>query len=158
MSWDVGTAAALPEEEPTSAPEKSFIGWCVEPFKKYAVFHGRARRREYWSFIAFNWLVLMCLFVLMSVFGASLESAESVLIPLFGIYWFSILLPLIALFVRRLHDINLNGWWLLLGVLPYVGPFFILAIVCIDSAARTNKYGKDPKRTTGGDLRVEGAV
>ena len=108
------------------------MNWYVEVLKKYAVFEGRARRKEYWMFALFNFIISAVLAMLS--FG-TLEA----------IYGLAVFVPSMAVSVRRLHDVNRSGWWLLIGLIPVVG-ILVLIYFCIqDSTAGTNAYGLNPK-------------
>lgn len=106
------------------------MGWYLEVLKKYAVFGGRARRKEYWYFILFNSLIAIVLAIIDSVVGSF--SAEVGMGVLGGIYTLGVLIPGIAVMVRRLHDTNHSGWWLLIGLpLIIVGTGAGFAIVLL---------------------------
>jgi uncharacterized membrane protein YhaH (DUF805 family) len=82
--------------------------WYLEVLKKYAVFKGRARRKEYWYFVLFNTLITIVLGIIDGVTG--LVSAEAGIGLLSGLYTLAVLIPSIAVSVRRLHDTNRSGW------------------------------------------------
>lgn len=90
--------------------------WYVEVLKKYAVFEGRARRKEYWYFVLFNTLITIVLGMIDGVAGP--VSAEAGIGLLSGLYTLAVLIPSIAVSVRRLHDTNRSGWWLLISLIP----------------------------------------
>ncbi len=76
----------------------------IEVLKKNAVFTGRSRRKEYWFFVLFNILIYIALTIVDGVVGSS---------PLFGgLYMLAVLIPSIAVAIRRLHDVGKSGWWL----------------------------------------------
>ena len=108
--------------------------------KKYAVFAGRARRREYWMFCLFNVLIGMAIGFVLSLFGA-VENVR-IVSSLFGL---AALLPGLAAGVRRLHDIGKCGWWMLLELIPIVGPIVLIVFFCLDSQPSDNAYGANPK-------------
>lgn len=103
--------------------------WYFEVLKKYAIFDGRASRTEYWMFFLINLLIF---FGLGFIAGLGHQSA-----PEF-IYELVILIPSIAMGVRRMHDTDHSGWWLLV---PIVG--FIFAVS--DGTRGNNRFGPDPK-------------
>lgn len=106
------------------------MSWYLEVLKKYAVFGGRARRKEYWYFVLFNSLIAIVLAIIDSVTGSF--SAEVGMGVLGGIYTLGVLIPGIAVMVRRLHDTNRSGWWLLIGLpLIIVGTGAGFAIVLL---------------------------
>ena len=85
------------------------MNWYMEALRQYATFEGRARRKEYWFFTLFNFLALVVLTVVDMELGTFNEQAE---IGLFGgVYLLAVLVPSIAVTVRRLHDTNRSGWW-----------------------------------------------
>src|SRR5690625_7928192 len=94
------------------------MNWYLEVLKKYAVFSGRARRKEYWFFFLFN---LIITFVLGFIDGfAGTFSVDAGIGLLGGIYALAVLLPGIAVSVRRLHDTERSGWWLLISLVPII--------------------------------------
>lgn len=115
------------------------MSWFLEVLKKYAVFSGRARRKEYWMYTLFVGIIYVVLSVL-SV--ATKSSAFSILLIIF---WLAILLPSLGVGVRRLHDTGRSGWWLLFGIVPLVGGITLLVFTCLDSEPGPNKYGPNPK-------------
>ncbi len=119
--------------------------WYLEVLKKYAVFNGRARRKEYWYFALFNVVVGIVLTLIDRMIGTS--NAESGLGLLSGIYTLAVMVPSIAVSVRRLHDTDRSGWWLLLGLVPLVGSIILLVFFLQDSKP-DNQYGPNPKTAT----------
>ncbi len=113
--------------------------WYFEVLKKYAVFSGRARRKEYWMFLLFHIIIIIALGVIESIVGTNS------VIALF--YMLAILLPGLAVTVRRLHDTGKSGWWLLIGLVPLIG-IVILVFMVQDGQAGDNQYGPNPKVTT----------
>ena len=113
------------------------MNWYLEPLKKYAVFSGRARRKEYWMFILFNMVIV---FVLGLIEGFAGSPGV-----LGGIYGLAVLIPTIAVFVRRLHDTNRSGWWWLISFIPLIGAVVLLVFMVQDSQPGENQYGPNPK-------------
>ena len=113
------------------------MSWYLEVLKKYAVFDGRARRKEYWMFLLFNLIITFVLY-----FIERLASGPGVL---GGLYDLAVLLPTIAVGVRRLHDTNRNGWWLLIGLIPVIGTIVLIVFMVQDSQPGENQYGTNPK-------------
>jgi len=118
---------------------QEFIG-C---FKKYAVFAGRARRREYWMFTLFNILVSFVLGIVVGFVAGMSKSPE--LVWLGQIYTLAVFLPGLAVSVRRLHDTGRSGWWFLVNLVPIVGLIVMLVFLCLDSQPGANQYGPNPK-------------
>jgi len=111
----------------------------LEPFRKYADFSGRARRREYWGFqlvLLLGYLVLLALVTM-----ESLATIGSILIMVFGL---GIIVPSLAVTVRRLHDVGKSGWWYLIGLVPLVG-LVIFLFLLMPGTPGTNQYGPNPK-------------
>ncbi|WP_374971182.1 DUF805 domain-containing protein [Terrabacter sp. BE26] len=111
--------------------------------QKYATFSGRARRSEYWFFYLFSILVTGVLNVLMAVTGAK---AISYLAILFGL---ALLIPSLAVGVRRLHDTGRSGWWLLIGLIPIIGAIILIVFLAGDSQPGPNAYGPPVKDVVG---------
>jgi len=122
------------------------MNWYLEVLKKYAVFNGRARREEYWYFLLFNLIISIVLKGIDSVIGGS--SAEVGISLLGGIYSLVILIPGIAVSVRRLHDTDRSGWWLLIGLIPLIGAIVLVVFMVQDSKPGENQYGPNPKEAT----------
>ncbi|MFA7555181.1 MAG: DUF805 domain-containing protein [Spongiibacteraceae bacterium] len=118
------------------------MNWYLEVLKKYATFSGRARRKEYWFFALFNIIISIILGVIDGVTG-SFDPATGVGV-LGIIYSLAILIPSIAVAVRRLHDIGRSGWWLLIAFIPLIGAIVLLIFAVQDSKA-DNEYGPNPK-------------
>jgi uncharacterized membrane protein YhaH (DUF805 family) len=114
----------------------------LDALKKYAVFSGRARRSEYWLFVVF-YIVLSFVMGFIDgimgtydgVYGMGVLGAITVL---------GLLIPSIAVLVRRLHDTNKSGWWALLSLVPFVN-LILLVFCCIDGTKGENRFGPDPK-------------
>jgi len=138
--------------------------WMILPFKRYVDFTGRSRRMEYWMFTLFNIIVMLILaFIAFGGIGladlsdpASDEMLIAGLTGGFGLlilaYFLVILIPSIAVTVRRLHDRDMSGWWYLGffvgGLLPYVGFLFsiaLLVLMLLPGTPGPNRFGEDPK-------------
>ena len=113
------------------------MNWYLEVLKKYAVVSGRARRKEYWMFFLFNIIIV---FVLGFIEG--LVGGQGIISTLYSL---AVLIPGIAVSVRRLHDINRSGWWLLIGLVPIIGAIVLLVFMVQDSQPGENQYGRNPK-------------
>ncbi|MDO9008347.1 MAG: DUF805 domain-containing protein [Thiobacillus sp.] len=120
------------------------MDWYLGVLKQYAVFKGRARRKEYWFFILFN-LIASLLLTLVDFMTGSLD-AELGMGLLSGLYSLAILIPSLAVTVRRLHDTGRTGWWLLIGLIPLIGAIVLLVFMLLDSQPNDNEYGANPKR------------
>ncbi|MGM0877452.1 MAG: DUF805 domain-containing protein [Bacillota bacterium] len=111
--------------------------WYLKVLKNYVGFKGRARRKEYWMFALFS--------VIISIVLSIIELAIDIESIFSGLYSLAILLPSLAVTVRRLHDIGRSGWWLLIGIIPVIGAIVLLVLSCLDSQEGDNKYGPNPK-------------
>jgi uncharacterized membrane protein YhaH (DUF805 family) len=111
------------------------VNWYGAVWRKYATFDGRARRKEYWYFVLLNNVVFIGLSTADIALGLSNREGSG---PLGGFYSLAALLPSLAVAVRRMHDTDHSGWWILL---PPVSFFFALA----DGTQGSNRFGTDPK-------------
>lgn len=112
----------------------------IDAFKKYADFTGRARRKAYWMFALFSFIVS----IILQVIDASLGS-----VLLGTIYGLAALIPNIAVAARRLHDTGRSGWWQLIALIPILGWIVLLVFLCQDSEQGTNQFGENPKGDNG---------
>lgn len=133
------------------------MNWYIKVLKNYVNFKGRARRKEYWFFQLFQTIVLMVLGTIGMVSNSDklhyidqLDPATSeleimmMLGPLFWIYVAATFLPALAVTVRRLHDINRSGAFVLLQLLPYIGPLILFIFSVLPGTEGDNLYGPDP--------------
>lgn len=114
------------------------MNYYLSVLKKYAVFSGRSRRAEYWYFTLFNIIIVIILTIISAVVGDN----YNILGILYGL---AVLIPGIAVSVRRLHDVGKSGWMLLIALIPLVGPIWLLILMLSDSNPGNNKYGPNPK-------------
>lgn len=117
--------------------------WYLKVLKQYAVFSGRARRKEYWMFVLFSTIVSFILGLIDGAMGTIPEEGSTGLLG--GIYSLAIFIPSLAVGVRRLHDVGKSGWMLLLLFLPIIGWIWLLILHCTDSEDGENQYGPNPK-------------
>ena len=111
----------------------------VSVLKKYAVFSGRARRKEYWMFFLINLLVGFSI-----GFIAGLAGIPE-LAMLANVYSLAVLIPGLAVTVRRLHDTGRSGWWWWLILIPLIGPIVLLVFLATEGSVEVNEYGINPK-------------
>jgi uncharacterized membrane protein YhaH (DUF805 family) len=119
------------------------MNWYLEALRKYAVFEGRARRMEYWMFVLINCLIVVVLSVVDTVVG--LFSLGNSIGALTGLYWLVVLVPSVAVTVRRLHDTDRSGWWALLALLPVLGTIVLFVFCVLDGTPGPNRFGENPK-------------
>lgn len=116
--------------------EKSIFDLYLEPWKKFAVGKGRARRKEYWFFYLGNFIIAI---VLGATDGALIGVGNfGAFSPLYSIFELATVIPTIAVGIRRMHDTDHSGWWLLF-------PIVNLVFLFTDSQRGDNKYGPNPK-------------
>jgi uncharacterized membrane protein YhaH (DUF805 family) len=113
------------------------MNYYIEVLKKYAVFSGRARRQEYWMFVLFN-------FIISFVISLVVMFAET-LFFLPYLYGLAVLIPGIAVTVRRLHDTNRSGWWWFITFIPLIGAIILIVFLAQDGQPGENQYGPNPK-------------
>lgn len=116
------------------------MNWYLDVLKKYAVFNGRARRKEYWMFVLFNLIIALVLGLIERLVGGPGILAN--------LYSLAVLIPGLAVAFRRLHDTNRSGWWILIGLIPLVGFIILIVFMAQDSQPGDNQYGPNPKETT----------
>jgi len=121
------------------------MNWYWKVLRKYAVFSGRARRKEYWLFVLFNIIISIALTVIDTMTGTFSKEASAGLLS--GIYTLAVLIPGIAVAVRRLHDIDRSGWWLLIILIPVIGAIVLLVFMVQNSKPGENRFGENPKET-----------
>jgi len=123
------------------------MNYYLKVIQNYANFSGRARRSEYWYFTLFNLFAIISTAILDRLFGTTFDMG-------FGpspygyitiLYYFFILIPSLAVFVRRLHDVGKSGWFILISLIPLIGAIWLLVLVLTDSDTGDNEYGPNPK-------------
>ncbi|MCX8746275.1 DUF805 domain-containing protein [Snodgrassella sp. B3800] len=107
----------------------------------YCNFQGRARRKEYWFFTLIIFLIGVLIGIIASVLGLE-ESTIKMIQLIWGLVLF---MPALGVQVRRLHDISRSGWWILLNLIPIIGPLVIFIFNLLDSTPGDNEYGPNPK-------------
>lgn len=119
------------------------MNWYLQVLRNYANFSGRARRTEYWMFALFNTIFAIVAIVLDNVLGITADGIPYG--PIYGLYVLAILIPSIAVGVRRLHDVGKSGWFYLIAFVPLIGGIWLLVLFVTDSTPGTNEYGPNPK-------------
>ena len=129
------------------------MSWYLAVLKKYAVFTGRARRKEYWFFALFNVIFLVVATILDNLLKTTFENLSYGWIYL--LYALAVLIPSIAVVVRRLHDVGKSGWWYFIALIPLVGGIWLLVLMCTDSQPGDNQYGPNPKMVAAAPMAVQ---
>ena len=106
------------------------MAWYLDVLKNYAMFDGRAGREEFWQFTLINIIISIGLYATLS--------------DLWAVYTVAVLVPSIAVSVRRLHDIDRSGWWFLIAIVPVIY-IVLLFMMLLDGKPGTNQYGFNPK-------------
>lgn len=115
------------------------MNWYLKVLREYFNFEGRARRKEYWMFVLFNIIISW------GLYGLSFALGSSTLYILAMIYGFLVMIPGLAVTVRRLHDAGYSGWYVLVLLIPIIGAFWLIILTCFDSQDGVNKWGENPK-------------
>ena len=117
--------------------------WYLHALRNYAVFRGRARRREYWIFELMTAAIALALFVLAVELG---KAGYPYFLGLPFLYIVATIIPSLSSLVRRLHDTNRSGWWFWISLIPLFGPISILIFTVENSQPGENRYGPNPKQ------------
>lgn len=104
----------------------------IAVLKKYVVFEGRAGRAEYWYFVLFN--------IIFSLILSFIDRSNF----LTRIYSLALFFPSLGVSVRRLHDTNRSGWWVLIGLIPIIGWIVLIVFMASASQPGKNQYGSHP--------------
>ena len=139
--------------------------WMLMPYRRYFDFSGRSRRKEYWMFFLLFVIVYAVAFALMFAGGYSMTPSMDAAAPppemsgtmllgaaIMGIFVLGSLIPAIAVQVRRFHDQDRSGWFVLLNFIPYLGSLIVLVFMCLEGTKGPNRFGPDPKDPTGAEV------
>ena len=119
------------------------MNWYLKALKQYADFNGRARRTEYWMFILFNMIFGVVAIVIDNILGTADHNVGYGVI--YALYSLAMLIPGLAVLVRRLHDVGKSGWMMFILLIPLIGAIWLLVLLVTDSEPGENKYGPNPK-------------
>lgn len=123
--------------------------WFIKCLRQYADFSGRARRKEYWMFKLYRFLIFLgiTIFCVLFVEILSETSPETgsclMLVPIIAYLLF--IIPSLAVAVRRMHDVGHSGWFLLINLIPSIGSLVYFIFTLFDSQPYKNKWGDNPK-------------
>lgn len=124
--------------------------WMLLPLKRYADFSGRSRRKEFWMFALGVFIAEIVVSLVERVLGLS-GMIGGVYGPLMLILVLGLLVPNLALGVRRLHDQDKSGWFLLLAFIPLIGGIILLVFFCLEGTKGPNRFGPDPLDPAGAE-------
>lgn len=127
------------------------MNWYLKVLRQWQDFKGRARRKEYWMFALFNIIFLIIAAILDNIFGLTF-SREIPYGYIYMLYALIVLVPGIAVSVRRLHDVSKSGWWYLIAFIPLIGAIWLLVLFVTDGTPGENQWGMNPKEVAGTDL------
>lgn len=127
--------------------------WYLMAFEKYADFSGRSRRKEYWMFNLFNIIIVFGVVFI----AEAIVLEEYMMIPL-GLYLLGVIIPSLALSVRRLHDQGKSGGYYLVRFIPLIGGIWYLVLMCTDGEYNSNEHGLNPKKPVDNEINDIGAV
>ena len=120
--------------------------WYLKVLKQYADFSGRARRTEYWMFVLFNIIFAAIALVIDNLLGITIGELP------YGVFYFvyglAVLVPGLAVSVRRLHDVGKSGWMIFISFIPVIGGIWLLILMLTNSTSGENQYGLNPKDET----------
>ncbi|MDR2914683.1 MAG: DUF805 domain-containing protein, partial [Tannerella sp.] len=119
--------------------------WYLKVLRQYADFEGRACREEYWMFVLFNVIFSFAASFIGVILFIAAEKTNLLLLPY--LYLFAVLIPGLAVSVRRLHDTGRSAWYLLINMIPIVGGIWLFVLMLSDSQPEKNRYGENPKTT-----------
>lgn len=126
------------------------MNWYLEVIKNnYANFSGRARRKEYWMFTLVNTIIITVLYAILissvDMNTGEMNSLGSIAGIIIGIYSLAIIIPSLAVTIRRFHDQDKSGWMFLLAFIPAVGGLIVFVFMCLEGTKGDNRFGPDPK-------------
>lgn len=116
--------------------------------KNYANFDGRARRKEYWGFALFNllFIAIPLEIIILSLPKITADyTLQIIILTLVILISLPAFIPSLSISIRRLHDVGKSGWWILIGLIPFLGALILLYFYVLNGQPYDNQYGKDPK-------------
>lgn len=124
------------------------MDWMLMPYRRYAEFSGRSQRKEYWMFYLFVMIVYVVLSIIMSMGAPTIDpvtgeisgggALATIGMGLLGVFWLGTIIPALAVSIRRMHDQDRSGWWILV-------PIANIIFLFIDGTPGPNRFGPDPK-------------
>lgn len=118
--------------------------WMLLPLQRYADFSGRSRRKEYWMFTLGVIIVAIVLSFVEGALGIG-GMVGGIYGPLTLLFVLAVIIPSVAVQVRRFHDQDKSGWFVLISFIPFVGGIIVLVFMCLEGTPGNNRFGADPK-------------
>jgi uncharacterized membrane protein YhaH (DUF805 family) len=120
--------------------------WYIKVLKQYVDFKGRASRKEFWMFVLFNLIFFIAFATVVSIIDEITKTTKStdLFVTLYPFYLLGILIPSLAVFVRRLHDVGKSGLFGFVFFVPLIGVIMLFGYSCTKGIAGKNKYGPNP--------------
>lgn len=114
------------------------IDYYLKVLKQYVDFSGRARRKEYWYFALCHMIIIYGIILIAGLLANSSSTVAGILSVVIGIYYLGTFLPVLAVGVRRMHDVGKSGWFLII-------PIYNIILAVTEGQSGPNEYGHDPK-------------
>ncbi len=127
------------------------LDWMLMPLRRYADFSGRSRRKEYWMFVLGVLIVTIVLSIVEGILGLS-GMVAGAYGPVTALFFLGIIVPSIAVQVRRMHDQDKSGWWVLIALIPLIGSIVLLVFMCLEGTRGDNRFGADPKGASSAEV------
>jgi len=130
------------------------MNWYLKGLKQFKNYEGRARRKEFWMFTLFHFLIILVISLinfLLKYITNDFEGKDlivQIIGTVMGVYILAMIIPALALTVRRLHDVGKSGWMILISLIPIIGGIWLLILMFTDSNTGENQYGTNPKEAS----------
>lgn len=124
------------------------MNWMLLPLKRYAEFSGRSQRKEYWMFTLGIIIAEVAIMIVEGMLGIN-RMVVGIYGPILSLFMLALIIPSLAVSIRRLHDIDKSGWFFLLALIPLIGSIILLVFFCTDGTSGPNRFGPDPKGPDG---------
>jgi uncharacterized membrane protein YhaH (DUF805 family) len=121
------------------------MNWFLKVINQYSDFDGRARRMEYWMFNLVYFFLAIIAQLLDNILGIAFWDYGYGYGPIYIIFALALLVPSLAVTVRRLHDVGKSGWMVFIVIIPIIGIIWFLVLMFTDSQPGRNEYGPNPK-------------
>jgi uncharacterized membrane protein YhaH (DUF805 family) len=126
------------------------LEWMVKPLNRYLDFTGRSSRQEFWMFVLGQAVVYAGLLLMLGILDHEVTAEKPVIVfcaLALVLFIAATIIPNIAVQIRRFHDQDMVGWFVLLNLIPYIGSFIVLVLMCKEGTKGANRFGPDPLAT-----------